>query len=150
MPRDDPNSHTASAHVNVPADKAFAFLADGMNQTYWALFSMEREALGQDTFVGTSIFDGTKEYVRLRPNAELLLVDYFCGYESPDNLSQAVESRVIPGNELGRGEDTCVITNTIWRSAGIDDESWGLIYHVWKTELYIIKGKLEQLHPREQ
>ena len=69
MPVDDANAHSASTAVNVSADVAFTFLADGMNQSYWALGSLERRALGDDLYVGTSMFDGQELYVRLRPNA---------------------------------------------------------------------------------
>lgn len=144
MPRDDLNAHSASVGVEVGPDVAFAFLADGMNQSYWALGSLEREQIGPDTFVGTSMFDGAKEYVRLRPNPDALLVDYFVG-ASPDSLRQLVESRIIPGAELGRSADSCVVTNTVWRADAIDDETWALMYHLWKTEVNLIKGKLERL-----
>ncbi|UGS36037.1 hypothetical protein [Capillimicrobium parvum] len=147
MPTDDPNAHFASAHIDVHAEQAFDFLADGMNQRFWALFSIERRQLGPDTFVGSSMFDAVDEYVRLRPNRELLLVDYFIGFEGPDNLRHQVQSRVIPGPELGRPENTCVVTNVVWRDEAYTPEVWGLIYHVWKVELALIKGKLEQLHP---
>ena len=101
MPVDDANAHSASIAVDVPADVAYAFLADGMNQSYWALGSLERRDLGDNLYVGTSMFDGKELYVRLRPNAELRLVDYFLGAD-PEQLVHLVESRVIPGEELGR------------------------------------------------
>lgn len=138
------HSHSASVAVAVGPQVAFAFLADGMNQSYWALGSLDRERLGPDTFVGTSMFDGAKEYVRLRPDEAALLVDYFVG-PAPEELHHLVESRIIPGEELGRSADSCVVTNTVWRSEGIDDETWALMYHLWNTEVHLIKGKLERL-----
>jgi len=62
----------------------------------------------------------------------------------PDSLSHLVESRVIPGAELGRSPDSCVVTNTVWRAEEIDAETWAVMYHLWKTELYLIKGRLER------
>ena len=143
MPVDDANAHSASIAVDVSADVAFAFLADGMNQSYWALGSLERRALGDDLYVGTSMFDGQELYVRLRPNAELRLVDYFLGAD-PDSLQHLVESRVIPGEELGRAPGTCVVTNTHWRPEDMDADEWTLTYYLWKTEVYLIKGHLER------
>lgn len=144
VPTNDLNAHSASASVSVSAETAFEFLADGMNQSYWALGSLDRREIGPDTFVGTSMFDGNEEFVRLRPNSDLLLVDYFVG-PSPEELTHLVESRVIPGVALGRPEGTCVVTNTVWRHDSLDEETWALMYHLWKTELYLIKGKLERL-----
>ena len=143
MPVDDANAHSASTAVNVSADVAFTFLADGMNQSYWALGSLERRALGDDLYVGTSMFDGQELYVRLRPNAELRLVDYFLGADR-DSLQHLVESRVIPGEELGRAPGTCVVTNTHWRPEDMDADEWTLTYYLWKTEVYLIKGHLER------
>lgn len=143
MPVDDANAHSASIAVHVAADVAYAFLADGLNQSYWALGSLERRALGDDLYLGTSMFDGKELYVRLRPNADLRLVDYFLG-AGPDSLQHLVESRVIPGEELGRAPGTCVVTNTHWRPEDMDADEWTLTYYLWKTEVYLIKGHLER------
>jgi len=143
VPVDDANAHSASIAVDVTADVAYAFLADGMNQSYWALGSLERRDLGDDLYVGTSMFDGKELYVRLRPNAELRLVDYFLGAD-PENLVHLVESRVVPGEELGRPPGTCVITNTHWRPEAATDEEWTMTYYLWKTEVYLIRGFLER------
>lgn len=143
MPVDDANAHSASIAVNVAADVAYAFLADGLNQSYWALGSLERRALGDDLYVGTSMFDGKELYVRLRPSTDLRLVDYFLG-ATPDALQHLVESRVIPGEELGRAPGTCVVTNTHWRPEDMDAEEWVMTYYLWKTEVYLIKGHLER------
>jgi hypothetical protein len=143
VPSGDKHAHCASVLVDVPAQTAFEFLADGMNQSYWALGSLDRRRLGEHLFVGTSMFDGVEEFIQLRPNRELLLVDYFCG-GSADELHQAVESRVIPGPEVGAGENQCIVANTIWRTASMDDDEWDLLYHLWYTEMNLIKGFLER------
>jgi hypothetical protein len=143
MPTDSRHANSASVLVNVPADAAFEFLADGMNQSYWALGSLDRRRLGGDLYAGTSMFDGTEEFIRIRANRELRLVDYFTGASETD-LHHAVESRVILGPDLGHAEDWCVVTNTIWRSTAIDDEAWEVLYHLWHTEVNLIKGRLER------
>jgi len=143
VPVDDANAHSASIAVDVTADVAYAFLADGMNQSYWALGSLERRDLGDDLYVGTSMFDGKELYVRLRPNAELRLVDYFLGAD-PGKLVHLVESRVLPGEELGRAAGTCVVTNTHWRPEDATAEGGAMTYYLWKTEVYLIKGCLER------
>jgi hypothetical protein len=52
-------------------------------------------------------------------------------------------ARVRGGEELGRAADTCVITLTSWRSAKATDEAWTRGAHVYKTEMHLIKGRLE-------
>ena len=63
-------AHCVATLVQVDARKAFDFLADGMNQTYWALGSWDRREVGERTFVGTSLFDGRELFVRLVPDEE--------------------------------------------------------------------------------
>ena len=142
MPVDDPNTHTASIEVAVPAETAFAFMADGMKQNHWALGSMNRRDLGDNLFVGTSSFDGSDLYVRLAAYRDLLLVDY--SWATRKDLQPSVEARVKPGSVLGRDPDCCVITMTVWRWPGATDDDWGLHYHLWKTEMHLIKGALER------
>jgi hypothetical protein len=139
----DPNCHSASIEVAVPADTAFAFMADGMKQDHWALGSMNRRALGDGLFVGQSAFDGSDLYIKLVSYPELRLVDYYVGTD-PDTLQPTVEARVKPGPVLGRDPDCCVVTLTLWRPAGASDDWWNLEYHVWKTEMGLIKGAIER------
>jgi hypothetical protein len=135
-------THCVSVVVGVGSDSAFAFLADGMNQTHWALGSWNRRAHGDNLFSGTSLFDGTELFIRVLPRPELLIVDFETG-PSPDALEHRVEARVIPGETLGRSPSTSVVTLTIWRAAGVDDESWDLLGHTFATEIHMIKGRLE-------
>jgi hypothetical protein len=134
-------AHCAAVEVAVPARTAFAFMADGMKQTHWALGSMERREVEPGLFAGVSRFDYEELFVRLRSNAELMVVDYYAG-KDPERLRWIVESRVIPGDHLEIGEDRCLITLTTWRSDHADDD-WVLKYHVWQTEIQLIKGRIE-------
>jgi len=142
MPADDPNSHSASIEVAVPADRAFEFLADGMKQTHWALGSWDRRDLGGGLYSGTSLFDGGELFIRLHGYRDLLLVDYEVG-EQPDELRRLVEARIVPGETLDRGADRCVVTITIWRPAGVSADVWARIYHAFNVEVYMIRGRLE-------
>ena len=105
----DPNAHAASIEVPVPAEQAFAFMADGLKQSHWALGSMNRRALGDNLFVGQSSFDGEDLYVRIESDPALLLVDYAVG-PSPDELLPAVEARIRRGEWMGRDPGVSVIT----------------------------------------
>jgi hypothetical protein len=135
-------AHCVTASVAVAAETAFEFLADGLNQSYWALGSWDRRALGDGVFVGTSLFNGSELYVRVIPRPETLVVDFETGH-SPDSLAHHVEARVIRGTTLGRPADTCVVTLTIWRSTDVDDATWELLEHCFATEIQMIRGRLE-------
>jgi hypothetical protein len=143
MPVDDPNAHSASIEVAVPAEAAFAFMADGMKQTHWALGSVNRRPLGDNLFVGESSFDGAELYVKIASYPDLLLVDYSTG-PSPDELTPAVEARIRRGEWLGRDPSVSVITLTLWKWADASDEKWRLHYHLWQTEMHLIRGAIER------
>jgi len=139
----DRHVHSAGVHVAVPARTAFAFMADPMKQTHWALGSWDRRHVGDDVFVGTSLFDGKELYVRITGHEELLLVDYSNG-PTPDSLRRTVEARIVPGELVGIPTDHCLIVLTTWRDASTDDAQWELVHHVWRTEVHLIKGRLER------
>ncbi len=109
----------------MPAETAFAFMADGLKQDHWALGSMGREALGDGLFRGKSSFDGADLYVRLESYPDLLLVDYSTG-PSPEELVPHVEARIRPGSWLGREDSVSVVTLTIWRWAEADERGVGV------------------------
>lgn len=144
MPADDPHAHIASIEVAVPADRAFAFMADGMAQTHWALGSWDRRDEGDGLFSGVSLFDGGRLYVRLDADADRRLVDYRTGPE-PDRLRHRVQARVMPGAELGRDPEHCVITLVVWRAAEMAPEAWARTYHAFRTEVHLIRARLEEL-----
>ncbi len=133
---------SVSAVVAVEAEEAFAFLADGMNQRYWALGSWNRRRLGEDLFAGNSLFDGTELLIRVVPRRDLLLVDFETG-TSPEALDLHVEARVIPGATLGHPASCCLVVLTVFRGAGTDDALWTRFWHVFETEIQMIKGRLE-------
>jgi len=139
----DPNAICASVEVAVPAETAFAFMADGLKQDHWALGSMGREALGGGLFRGKSSFDGADLYVRLESYPDLLLVDYATG-PSPQELVPHVEARIRPGSWLGRDDSVSIVTLTIWRWAEADAEEWEFHLHLWRTEMRLIKGAIER------
>ena len=61
----------------IDADTAFEFMASGMNQTYWALGSWARVDEGDGVVSGTSLWDGSKLYIRIEAEPKLRLVDYY-------------------------------------------------------------------------
>jgi hypothetical protein len=143
MPGEYQNTHCASIEVTVPVEQAYEFMADGMQQDHWALGSMNRRALGENLFVGTSSFSGEEVYVRLDGHPDLRMVDYYIG-SSPDALVPLVEARIKPGAVLGLPAEHSVIALTIWRWSEATTATWELHYHLWRTEIHLIKSALER------
>jgi hypothetical protein len=141
----DPNAICASSEVKVPAETAFEFMADGMKQDHWALGSMGREDLGGGLFRGKSSFDGTDLYVRLDSDRDRLLVDYSVG-DTAEELLPHVEARIRRGSWIGLadGDEACVVTLTIWRWPGAEQDEWEFTEHLWRTEIRLIKGAIER------
>jgi hypothetical protein len=144
MPADDPNAHIASIEVAAPAGTAFAYMADGMNQSHWALGSWDRRDEGGGMSSGISLFDGGRLYVQLETDERLRLVDYSIGPE-PAALNRLVQARVVDGAELGRDPGTSVVTLVVWRHESQTPESWARTYHAFRTEVHLIKARIEGL-----
>jgi hypothetical protein len=134
--------HAATVLVEVPAEIAFAYLADGMKQSEWALGSWSRERLDDGLFRGTSLFDGSQNYVRLEPDPESLLVDYWVGTDS-SRMLRVNSARVVPGPAVGRPDGTSLVTLMKWRTPEQTDEDWERACLVFDTEVHMIKGRLE-------
>ncbi len=139
----DPHCHSASIAVAVPADVAFAFMADGVKQGDWAFGSWQRRALGDGLFVGTSLITGQPTYVRIHADAGRRLIDYDVGLAA-DALEPRNSARILPGPVLGLAEDCCVITLMTWRHRRHDDATWMQIGTLHEAEMFVIKGLLER------
>lgn len=135
--------HAVAVEAHVPAERAFAYLADGIRQSDWALGSWDREQLGPDLFRGTSLFTGEATYVRITATPALLLVDYEVG-PAPEALMRVNSARAVPGEALGRDAGTSIVTLMKWRLPGQDDEQWQLACATFDTEIHMIKGRLER------
>jgi hypothetical protein len=142
MSVEDSIAHTASVVLAVDADTAFEFMASGMNQTYWALGSWARVDEGDGVVSGTSLWDGSKRYIRVEADPKLRLVDYYTG-ATRDALKHGVQARILPGEPLGHPAGSSVLTLTACRGAGHSDESWRRTYHAFQVEVHLIKGRLE-------
>jgi hypothetical protein len=143
MPAEDKFAITAATEVAVPAATAFEFMADGLKQDHWALGSVNRKALGDGLFIGQNSFDGSDLYVRLASDPELLLVDYSTG-ASPEKLTPRVEARIRSGSWVGLDDSSSVVTLTIWRWDGCDEETWQFHHNLWRVEIRLIKGAIER------
>ena len=134
--------HGSSVEVAVPAEEAFAYLADGLKQSDWALGSWHREQIGAQLFRGVSLFDGREAFVRIHADPRALLVDYEVG-PSLEQMPRVNSARVVPGPLLGRPEGSCVVTLMKWRTAAQTDDEWLRACVTFDTEIHMIKGRLE-------
>ncbi len=141
MRPDDALCHHATVVVAAPADRALAFMADGLKLGTWAMGCWNTRAAGPDLFVGTSLFDGTEGYVRIVVDRALLNVDYHVG-AAPGQLAHMNTARVIPGTALGRDPQSCVVTLLAWRQGAMDDATWRRISITHEAEMLLIQSWL--------
>jgi hypothetical protein len=132
---------TASVEVAVPAERAFAHLADANLQGEWTLGAMKRRELGDGLSAGTSLVSGAETFVRTDADRERLLVDYWVG-PSPESLRRTVSARVVPGEAIGRDPATCVVTLMAWRAES--GEAWLAAAELHRVEVRLLKARLER------
>jgi hypothetical protein len=143
MLSEDQYCHTASITVQTPAQAAFEYLADGLQQGEWTLGAARRRKIDDALSVGTSLFDEREAYVRIVPAAEHLLVSCWVG-ATPETLIPRIWIRVVPAEHLGQAEETCLVTLVAWRPASQSDESWRLTRAAHEAEVFLIRGFLER------
>lgn len=136
-------SHCCSARMAVGADVAYAFLADGAALGRWALGCWDTEVHEGGLLSGTSLFDGSRTWVRLSCNGERQLVDYYLGAD-PGDLRPRINARVVPGETLDEAPGRCVVTLTAWRPAAMPDERWHRLKVSHDVEIQLIKALLER------
>ncbi|WP_271022310.1 hypothetical protein [Rhizobium sp. RCAM05973] len=139
----DPHCHSSSIMVERPAALAFELMSDGLKQGSWAWGSFDRREVEPGLFCGTSIFSGKETYVRLYVDRDRLQVDYEVG-GSKEAMQFRNMSRVIPGNLLKMGPDTCVVTLLTWRLQTQTDAEWTQFGTIHEAEMFLIKGLLER------
>jgi hypothetical protein len=56
-----------------------------------------------------------------------------------------IATRVIPGDAMGRGAGTCLVSMAAWRPAGFDDRRWSRLKAFHDAEIHIIREKIEAM-----
>jgi hypothetical protein len=139
--RPDACLHVASETVRAGAPEAFAFLGNGIALGRWALGCFGTRALGDDLFVGHSLFDGKALHVRIEKDPARLTVTYHVGTE-PERLAPRVVSRVTPGDESGGAH--CIVSLIAERTPEMTDERWRQLQKIHEAEILIVKALLER------
>jgi hypothetical protein len=134
-------SHATARLCRSPASAALAHLSTAAGMSRWTLGLWNCREIEPGLLTGVSLFDGSTGWVRVRPAAEHG-VDYHVG-ASADQLVLRIHARVVAGEPLGYGDQTCLVTLLAWRPAGMADERWQRLIHTHETEMDLIQGQLD-------
>ena len=134
-------SHCVTAECAVPARRAYAFLADGLEVGRWALGSFAARRVGRNLFRGRSLFDGAEVLYRPVGDASKFIVDYHVG-TNPRALAPRVMARVVPGDATGRRKGSCLVTLVAWRDAGMSEERWRRLVACHEVEIRLVQALL--------
>ncbi len=131
--------HTVTAEVAATARVAFDYLADGSRVGEWALGALEAKRVGtSDVFQS----EGHGIAFRVDADAKRLLIDYHVGSRAND-LVMRIATRVIPGETMGRGAGTCLVSMAAWRPKSFDDRRWSRLKAFHDAEIHLIREKIE-------
>ena len=140
--------HTCSCAVDVPARQAFDYMSDGIRQGEWTFGSWDRRQVGEQLFVGRSMFDDKETFIRIDADAARLVVYYRIG-DAPDRLQLRNMARIVTGPDLGWSDDRSLVTLLAWRSTFMSDDRWKQLCVSHETQMFIIKARIEALEAPE-
>ncbi|MCL4189616.1 MAG: hypothetical protein KJZ85_18605 [Rhodobacteraceae bacterium] len=136
------HAHSAAVRIDVPAAAAFAALADPVRVGRWALGSAGMEATASPgVWRGRSLFDGAEAFVEIAAHPGLGLIDYHVG--GPERRSPRIFIRVAPGPVAGLAEESCLVSMTAWRCAGMSEERWARLCTTHELEVLLLKAQTE-------
>ncbi|MFO0987972.1 MAG: hypothetical protein U1F37_11505 [Alphaproteobacteria bacterium] len=133
--------YTVTALVAAPARTAFDYLADGAKVGDWALGALAAKRVGD-----SDLFVSREHGIALRVDADprRLVIDYHVGASASD-LVMRIATRVIPGETMGRGAGSCLVSMAAWRPASFDDRRWSRLKGFHDAEIHLICEKIEAL-----
>jgi hypothetical protein len=158
-------AHCVTALVNVPAAKAFEFLADPLSLGTWSLGCMRTRAAKSGAvdataaaaggavsaasataaaagpYTGTSLYDDSPASFDVRPHPELLLIDYLVG--DAGNLKPRNSVRVVAADTCDLPDHQCYVSLMAWRPARMPDDRWAQLCAAHNAEIWIIKARIE-------
>ncbi len=129
--------------VAAPAEAALRFLADGTRLGQWAFGCWNTTAQGDGLFLGHSLFDGAALWTRVECDAARNCVIFHVG-SSPERLTPRILAIVVPGPQVGRADDACLVTLMAWRDAGMEAERWRRLTTGHEAEIMLLKALIER------
>lgn len=135
-------SYVVTTDVTAPAKFAFAYLADPSKVGEWALGAFNARPVAGDVYAGTSLLDGSVVVYRVDADARRGVIDYLVGADA-ETLVMRISTRVVPGEILGRGAGTCVVSMSAWRPADFDERRWSRLKAFHDAEIHILRERIE-------
>ena len=138
--------YTVTALVAAPARTAFDYLADGEKVGDWALGALAAKRVGD-----SDLFVSREHGIALCVDADprRLVIDYHVGASASD-LVMRIATRVIPGETMGRGAGSCLVSMAAWRPASFDDRRWSRLKGFHDAEIHLIREKIEALGAKNE
>ena len=144
----DPLCYTVSIEIKVPAAQAFQYLSDPQQIGRWALGCFNTLPTEDDgLYKGTSLFDNSETWVRVKTDPQRLIIDYHIG--DPDHQVPRISTRVVSGGMYGKDSDHCIVSMTAWRPTDMLDARWHRLCVTHDTEILLIQSQLEQQSKKE-
>ena len=139
---DDGLAHICSVAVERPAGDAMAYLADPEKLSSWAA------GMGETTVHADGMIEGafpeTKQpiWARIDSDPGRGTILYHLGPD-PDSLVPRIMVRVVPGSDLDRDPQSCVVSLLAWRLASMDDARWEGLKSGHEREVHDLKRLIE-------
>ena len=128
--------------MNSAAENVFERMADAANLHRWSFGTWKTEIAADGLVLGTSLFDGSRIFVRIDKDEARLIIDYHLGAD-PKKLVPRIQLRVVPGGHVGLGDEQCVLTFIAWRSEAMDDDRWRRLTAAHEMEAVLVKSLIE-------
>lgn len=135
-------SHITSVIVMRSGEDVFTRMAEVKNLHRWSFGTWKTEISPDGLVLGTSLFDGSQIYVRIDADAVRLLIDFHLGADAK-KLVPRIQLRVVPGGQVGLGDDRSVLTFIAWRSEAMDDDRWRRLTASHEMEVVLVKSLIE-------
>jgi hypothetical protein len=136
------DTHAVSIELAVTADRAFAFMSDPRAMDRWSFGTWKIQVHVGGLVEGSSIFDGSTTWVKIDADKKRGIIDYHLGKEA-SALTPRIMARVIPGEHLDLGGDSCVLTMVAWRTRNMPDDRWKRLVASHEFEVFLLKSLIE-------
>lgn len=139
--------HVASIQVDVAADDAFAFMRDARNISQWALGALYPAEATQDTYVGYSMIDGQRVFVKVDNDPLRKIINFQTGPDW-DQMETLISCHIVEGGE-GNAEGSCILSLSTHRASSMSLGRWKQLCASHEVEMFIIKNRIEpETRPR--
>lgn len=137
--------YVVSTTIAAPPDFAFAYLSDAAKIGDWALGAFNGKPTDSPgVYTGTSLYDFSECACAVDADPRRLLIDYLVGSHAGD-LVMRISTRIVPGENTGRGTGLCIVSMAAWRPAEFDHRRWSRLKAFHDAEIHIVRDRIEKL-----